>query len=123
MGIDIYAASDGMSGDDERAQITGFSVLHGHVGYLREAYHGDPYATRILVPEAFEADAPEIPAAKLRERLPAALEAAEERERVLYGETDAEAIERVLTSYRNFVELCERKERETGKPCRIQASW
>jgi hypothetical protein len=29
-------------------------VLHGHVVYLREAYHGEPYATRVLVHEAFE---------------------------------------------------------------------
>lgn len=42
-----------MTEHERRAQQTGFSVVHGHVGYLREAYHGEPYATRVLVPEAF----------------------------------------------------------------------
>ena len=54
MGIDIYAEWDGMSEAEKTAQITGFSAEHGHVGYLREAYHGEPYATKVLVPEAFE---------------------------------------------------------------------
>ena len=51
------------------------------------------------------------------------LKVAERRERGLYGETDAEAIGRVLKSYRDFVELCERKEAETGVPCLIIASY
>jgi hypothetical protein len=33
IGIDIYAEWDGMSDADKRAQVTGFSVEHGHVGY------------------------------------------------------------------------------------------
>jgi hypothetical protein len=123
MGIDIYAEWDGMSQDDEAAQVTGFSVEHGQVGYLREAYHGGPYATRLLVPEAFEEGEAEIPAALLRERLRAVLEAAEQREKVVYGETDPLEVKRVLDSFRDFVALCERKERETGKPCRIIASY
>ena len=77
MGIDIYAKWAGQSEQEKEAQITGFSTVHGHVGYLREAYHGEPYATRVLVPEAF--DAPEceaaISAATLRERLPETLNA------------------------------------------------
>jgi hypothetical protein len=40
MGVDIYAEWNGMSDADKRAQVTGFSVEHGHVGYLREAYAG-----------------------------------------------------------------------------------
>ena len=86
MGIDIYAAWRGMKRADKAAQITGFSVHHGHVGYLREAYHGEPYATRVLVPEAFErADWVEIPARLLRERLPQVLDIARKRERAVYG--------------------------------------
>src|SRR5438128_1651131 len=50
MGIDIYAYWDGMTDAEEAAQITGMSVVRGHVGYLREAYHGEPHATRVLVP-------------------------------------------------------------------------
>jgi len=95
----------------------------GRVGYLREAYHGEPYATQVLVPEAFETGEALIPASLLRERLPATLAAAEEREKTVYGETDPLEIQRVLDSFRNFVELCERKEAETREPCRITASY
>lgn len=59
----------------------------------------------------------------MRERLPAALEAVEQREKVLYGETGPLEIKRVLNSYRNFVALCEEKEGETGEPCLIRASY
>jgi hypothetical protein len=123
MGIDIYAEWKGMSDAEKEAQITGFSVDHGHVGYLREAYHGEPYATHVLVAESFEDGRAAIPAATLRERLPETLEVAERRERELYGETDAEAISRVLKSFSDFVELCAQKEDETGEPCLIIASY
>ena len=72
--------------------------------------------------EAFEEGEAAIPAALLCARLPAALRAAEQREKTVYGETDPLEIQRVLDSFRNFVELCERKEAETGEPCRITAS-
>ena len=123
MGIDIYAKWDRMSMKDEAAQITGFSVEHGHVGYLREAYHGEPYATKVLVPEAFEDGRAYVCAGTLQKRLPVALHVAETRERQVYGVTDAEDIERVLKSYRDFVALCARKEQETGIPCLIVASF
>jgi hypothetical protein len=123
MGIDIYAEWHGMTKEEHAAQITGFSVEHGRVGYLREAYHGEPYATAILVSEAFELGRVAISAATLRARLPEVLEAAEKREREVYDVTDAEEIERVLQSYRDFVELCERKKQETGVPCLIIASY
>ena len=93
-------------------------------GYLREAYHGEPYATRVLVPEAFErADWVEIPARLLRERLPQVLDIARKRERAVYGITEKEEIEKVARSYVDFVELCEAKERQTGEPCLIRAAW
>ena len=123
MGIDIYAKWDGMSMKDEAAQITGFSVEHGHVGYLREAYHGEPYATKVLVPEAFEDGRARIAAGTLQRRLPETLQLAERREREVYSVTDAKDIERVLKSYREFVALCARKEDETGIPCLIVASY
>lgn len=123
MGIDVYAKWDGMTEAEEAAQITGFSVEHGHVGYLREAYHRQPYATKVLVPEAFEEHRVPIHAVTLADRLPAALAVAEARERNLYHVTDVEQIERVLKSYRDFVALCARKEAETGEPCLIIASW
>jgi hypothetical protein len=123
MGIDIYAEWNGMTEAEHDAQITGFSIEHGHVGYLREAYHGEPYATKALVPEAFEESRVQIHAATLADRLPGVLAIAETRERKVYGMTDAEDIEVVLKSYRDFVALCARKEAETGEPCLIIASY
>lgn len=167
MGIDIYLEWDGMEEEEKSAQATGFSITSGNVGYLREAYHGGPYATRILVREAFEAEncKAQIPAEIMRERLthvtePAMTgeghrlaemivgmiestgadvveggniksdntrpmtveEAIRERQRRLYGEDEAH-IERVIGSFRDFVELAEKKERQTGKPCTIYASY
>ena len=112
-----------MSEAEKKAQVTGFSVEHGHVGYLREAYHGEPYATHVLVPESFETGRAEIAADTLWERLGDTLKAAEQREREIYGETDINEIGRVLKSYADFVELCARKEDETGVPCVIIASY
>ncbi len=124
MGIDIYAKWDRMSMQDAAAQMSGvFSTEHGYVGYLREAYHGEPYATKVLVPEAFEDGRAHIDAGKLQKRLPDALHVAETRERTVYGVTDDEDIERVLKSYRDFVALCTRKEEETGIPCLIVAAF
>ncbi len=167
MGIDIYLEWDGMEEEEKNAQATGFSTTSGDVGYLREAYHGGPYATRILVREAFEAEdcRAQIPAEIMRERLtrvtePAMAgeghqlaqmivgmiqdtgaevvsgggiqsdttrpmtveEAVRERQRRLYGEDDNH-IERVVKSFRDFVSLAEEKERQTGKPCTVYASY
>jgi len=71
MGIDVYLKWHGMTESDKQQQYTGMSTVAGNVGYLREAYHGGPYATKILCREAFEAEKceAEIPAATLRERL------------------------------------------------------
>jgi hypothetical protein len=72
MGIDIYLKWKRQSKKDKKKQTDcGFSTTSGAVGYLREAYHGGPYATKILVREAFEAEdcQAQIPAAVMRERL------------------------------------------------------
>lgn len=117
MGIDIYMRWKGQSKEEEEKQITGFSIAAGHVGYLREAYHGEPYATRILVSEAFNGDE-KIKAETLRERLPQALEAIKKR----YSNDDS-AIKWASESFENFVSLAEQKEKETGEPVTIIASW
>ncbi len=124
MGIDIYARWHGQTEAEKQAQNTGFSTVHGYVGYLREAYHGEPYATQSLVPEAFESPdgKAQIPAAILRERLAHVLALARQREIELYHETDEREIAAVLKSYEDFVALCERKEKETGQPLTIIAS-
>lgn len=107
MGIDIYMAWPGQTEEERQAQYTGFSICAGERGYLREAYHGPPYATPVLVPECWDDEAavfnakgerrPEdlqpsednddyhqyhyakIPVATLRKRLPAAIAATRER--------------------------------------------
>jgi hypothetical protein len=125
MGIDIYARWEGQLPDQVEKQLeVWLSGVDGGAGYLREAYHGEPYATECLVPEAFEApNGVQIYAAVLRERLPETLRLAEERERTVYGATTAEEIEPTLQSYRDFVALCERVERESGVPVTVVASW
>jgi hypothetical protein len=124
MGIDIYARYHGQSTDERASQVTEFlSATAGNVGYLREAYHGEPYATRYLVHEAFTTGQADIPDATLRGRLPEALRLTGIREREIYHETDPKEIEAVLDSFRAFVALCERVERETGHPVTILASY
>lgn len=125
MGIDIYAHWKGQSKQEEAAQITGFSVVHGHVGYLREAYHGEPYATHHLVAEAFAAHdgRAAIRASLMRARLPETLALVEERERTVYKAHRADHIAAVQKSFTDFVELCERKEAATGEPVTILASY
>jgi hypothetical protein len=123
MGIDIYAEWRGQSGESKSEQSAAWlSVHNGKVGYLREAYHGQPYATRYLCREAFKTGQAAIRAAVLKERLPKALELTEERERKLYKSTD-EVVAEARQSLRDFVALCEAKEKETGEPVSIIASY
>lgn len=125
MGIDIYASWSGQS-DAEQAERDEnvFSIAAGHVGYLREAYHGAPYATRVLVPEAFGGNGAAIPAAVLRQRLDATLATAIERLRTVYecGPEHPDTVT-ICDSFREFVALCERMEAKTGEPCHIEACW
>jgi hypothetical protein len=139
VGIDIYLRWEGMTEAERRAQMTGFSVVHGHVGYLREAYHGAPYATRVLVPEAFavhelglqaarrrgwdvdDDGAVCISAATLRGRLEATCGGAIERGRAVYDETFTRDSPEVR-AFVDFVALAERLEREGRRP-RVVASY
>jgi hypothetical protein len=122
VGIDVYMRWTGQTEAEKEAQYTGFSIVHGHVGYLREAYHGEPYATHVLVPEAFASDdVVPIPAATMRARLTATEAAVEQRHRTVYDDADA-VIECYKQSYRDFVALAERKEAELGEPVRVMVS-
>jgi len=69
MGIDIYIMREKAPTKDDKAEL--FDINQGHVGYLREAYHGGPYATELLVPEAFKTETGkiQISAAAMRNRL------------------------------------------------------
>jgi hypothetical protein len=123
MGIDIYAHWRDQSNEAKAKQSEAWlSTGAGGAGYLREAYHGAPYATKYLCAEAFETGKARISAAILRERLPHTLALAEERERKIYESTD-ETVEDVKQSFREFVALCEEKEKETGEPVLVIASY
>jgi hypothetical protein len=117
MGVDVYLRWKGQTAEEEAAQITGFSTVSGHVGYLRESYSGPPMSGLVvLFPESWDDDGP-VPAATLRERLPAALEAVKER----YADWDR--VDEAVKSYVDFVDLAERKEAESGEPCTVHISY
>lgn len=121
MGIDIYVRWKGQTKSErERLMALWLTTGAGKAGYLREAYHGEPYATRFLCPEAFEEGGARIEAATLQERLPHTLALVEERSRKLYDDSESE-IEETKQSFRDFVALCEEKEKETGEPVTIMA--
>lgn len=115
MGIDVYLGWPNQTEEEKQAQYTGWSVEHGHVGYLREAYHGSPYATEVLMPEGFDSGFAHISAKTLRDRLPKVIEVAKERERVVYGAESVDDDNPVVKSYIDFVELAEKMEQEHGK--------
>ena len=125
MGIDIYAQWRGQTDEESQNQYTGFDILKGHVGYLREAYHGEPYATKHFVAEAFQSENGKalIKASTLRDRLPETLKLASQREVEVYHETDHYQIWQVQKSYVDFYRLCQKKEKQTGEPCTITASY
>jgi hypothetical protein len=124
MSIDIYAHYRGQPQEEITRQIREFlSGTTGNNGHLWEADHGEPSVTRFLVPEAFVNGAAKIPAATLRQRLAEAVRLAKEREREVYGTTDAGKIQAVTNDYINFVMFCERAEYRTGEPVMIIASY
>ena len=117
MGIDIYLRWKGMTKKDRENQITGFDPTKGDAGYLREAYHGEPYATDYLVKEAFKegADDVRIPAKELRKRLPLVIDIVIQRAKQVYEEDITEDHDWVQ-SFIKFVELAEALEREGKEP-------
>jgi hypothetical protein len=124
MSVEIYARWDRMSMQDAAAQLSGkykvgYGLESGNVGYLREPYYGAPYPTQALAPEAFHYGRARIAASKLEKRLPDALYLVETRELCFGSEA---AVKRIQKQYRDFVDLCARKEEETGIPCMIVAS-
>lgn len=126
MGIDIYLRWELITEDELEKQFCGYDISKGGTGYLREAYHGEPYATRELMPEAFDnlkgLDGAHIPAATLRERLPAVMKAAMRRERTIYKNSNVNEDSPAVRSFIEFVELAERLEAE-GKEPMVIASY
>jgi len=124
MGIDIYLRWKGMLPEERDGQITGFDVTKGDVGYLREAYHGGPYATQFFVKEAFDARGEaKINAETLKERLPRTIDLVKRREMEVYGRKEVGDDSPVVQSFVNFAELAEMKEKASGEPCTIIASY
>ena len=124
MGIDIYMEWTGQTKEEKEEQYQGFSIEHGHVGYLREAYFkSDHYVTKFLVKEAFESEdaTAEIPASTLRQRLPRAIQLHRLRENLAYG-LDVNEDDPSTKSFTDFVELAEKLESE-GKTVKITASY
>jgi hypothetical protein len=123
MGINIYAEWKGRTEQELDAQRDVFlHVDKGGIGYLREAYHGEPYATKYLFSETFdskEGEAP-IPVAVLESRLSHTLDLVAERERSIYQSSEKH-IQKVQQSFLDFVALCKRKEAVTGEPVIIYA--
>ena len=125
MGIDVYLQWQEMTEEDRKAQYLGFEVSAraGSVGYLREAYHGGPYSTEVLVPEGFEDDSEDgvpIPVETLRERLPAAIQAAHERGRTVYKNPEGDPT--MELALRAFLETAERLAAE-GKVPRVRVGY
>lgn len=107
MGIDVYLSWDEMTEADKEARYTGFDIHSGDVGYLREAYHGEPYATMVLVSEEWDTQPREgfdIPNRVLVNRLPDVVAAAKERAMTLYGDSEEEAAE-AAKAFEDFVKL------------------
>ena len=117
MGIDVYLKWKGMSENERKKQFTGFDITKGNVGYLREAYHGEPYATKVLISEDWDSQPDEgfkIPNKTLVERLPEVIKAAIERGKI-YGEILTKSSPAVK-SYIDFIELHGKLEAAGKKP-------
>lgn len=119
MGIDIYARWKGQTKEDEDKQITGFDATSGDVGYLRESYGREPFATRYFLPEAFNDVGAKIPSEVLKNRLSKTLRIVRER---YDGESEFN-IWKYQKAYVDFLALCEMKEKETGESVNITASY
>jgi hypothetical protein len=137
MGIDIYLKWTNQTPEEAEAQYKGTIEEASRAGYLRESYHGGPYATKVLFPELFgllpdedddlgvEVDdqwSSRYPASVLEARLPKALATVIERCKVVYKEELTED-DPFVQAYVNFVALARRKEAETGEPCEVEASY
>lgn len=117
MGIDVYLKWDGMTEEDEENRITGFEVSKraGASGYLREAYHGEPYATFILFPECFEGNREhKYNTNTLIHRSAQAIIAANKRGETIYKRKEGDP--EMEDAIKEFIKLHGKKEREGLNP-------
>lgn len=124
MGIDVYAYWRSQTRAEQDLWTGACDLSAGHLGYLREAYGGGPYATMYLFHELFEDEeaCQPIAAAVLRKRLKKTLRIIEKRMRKQFSKGNP-YIDMAKESFIDFVELCERKEREDGEPVHIFAFY
>ena len=120
-GIDVYAHWAGKTLAEERAQITGhsmaMSVTLGKLMMVNRTRSNSWFPRRSRVMRKF-------PQHYCAPRLAEVLRIAAQRQATVYHRTiDDEAAKEALKSFADFVDLCERKEGETGKPCRISARY
>ena len=139
MGIDCYnQTAQDLNGNDSGQ---GFDITAGDKGYLREAYHGNPYATKYLLKECFLIDDVAgklykmsngnveykiqvfISAKLLRERLSKTLELVAERYKKNYKDSTDKEMKVAQKSFINFVELAEKIEKKEKTPCEFYASF
>ena len=124
MGIDIYVEWDKRTEEDKEKQYTGFSIESGDVGYLREAYHGSPYATKYFVQEAFEDekyDGVEISSDTLLQRVPLAVDIHIQRHKEIYKEA-VNKEDKSARAFGEFAKFVQELERLGMKP-KIRASY
>jgi len=100
MGFDTYMSWKGQTEAEKEAQFIGGMMNGGHVGYLRGGY-----ALDIVPSDAW--DTP-VKASEMRRRLPKAVKA-------VHGPLQ----DVIIKSLYDFVDLAERKEKETGEPVTI----
>ena len=109
-----------MSKKQKDRQITAFDTTMGRTGYLREAYHGEPYATEKLIPEArnktLDPSNLQVPNRLLKQRLPSTIKAAIKREQTIYKAKNVTIKSPVVKSYIDFVALHEKLEKAGKKP-------
>ena len=86
MGIDIYAEWRGMTQEEKNAQITGFNAAAGYVGICAKRTTASRMQRGCSFPRRSSRATQPFPPPCCA-RLPAALRAAEQRERTVYGET------------------------------------
>lgn len=122
MGIDVYMRWPDQTEEEHKAQITGFSIHHGHTGYLREPYfRKGPSVIAALLPYDWDEETFEAPAAELRKNLPDALDAL--KERFEKNGWDIQEYPEAAKSFEDFVVLAEEKEKKHGKPVKISVSY
>lgn len=107
MGIDVYMIWRGITEEEKERQFTGYGVVHGHVGYLREAYGGDISAISLLWKDTNWDRPIHLKVKTLEKRMPEVIRAIKKR---YAGDEDREITQLVIKSFKDFIKLYKEKE-------------